>query len=118
MKHFTIEARGASREERQITLRSKREYLRFFAHLPLLREIREIAPASLYEFAIATGRDVSNLHKVMKFYQNLGVVELASTSLGKRRRTQPKVLLYQFSLELSARSPPNRRTYLSVSRGR
>lgn len=66
----------------------------------LLKVIKQDKPASLYELAKLTHRDLKNVSQDIVFLENLGLVDLHKPS-GSRNQRKPVLLSDRFSVEFA-----------------
>lgn len=68
--------------------------------LHLLKVIKQKKPASLYELAKLTHRDLKNVTQDVNFLEDLGLVDLGKPT-GTRRQRRPILLSDRFSVEFA-----------------
>lgn len=75
----------------EISFDSKKSFNRFARNLFVLRYILVFKPKSVYELAKITQIDVSNLNKLILFFERVGVVKVKTTKQNGRIIRTPTV---------------------------
>lgn len=80
---------GASHFE--ISFDNKKDFDRFVLNLHVLKYILHFKPKSVYELAKLTQMDVSNLNKVILFFEEMGAITVKTATQGGRPVRMPVV---------------------------
>lgn len=88
--------------EYEVSFDNKADFNRFVRNLPVLSSIIALKPRSVYELAKFTGMDVSNLNKVIQFFEEIGVVRIKTTQVSGRTVKQPRVKYQEVTFRLAA----------------
>ncbi|MBI4374639.1 MAG: hypothetical protein HY542_07155, partial [Deltaproteobacteria bacterium] len=75
---------------------------RFVRNIPILSAIIALRPRSVYELAKFTETDVSNLNKVIQFFEEIGVVRIKTARVSGRTVKQPRVEYQEVTFRLAA----------------
>ena len=70
----SVQARKARGVHRELAFDNRKAFERFVGNLVVLSQIAALKPRSVYELARATRKDVSNLNKVVLFFEEVGVL--------------------------------------------
>jgi predicted transcriptional regulator len=92
-------ARGET--EYEVSFDNKADFNRFVRNIPILSAIITFKPRSVYELAKLTQTDVSNLNKVIQFFEDIGVISIRTTELDGRMVKQPKVQYEEVTFRLA-----------------
>jgi predicted transcriptional regulator len=90
-----------SKEHYEISFDNKREFNMFIRNIDVLSFIIHNEPKSIYELAKLMNKDVSNLNKIILFYEKNGVIKLIKSKEG-RSITTPKVKYDKIEFNLAA----------------
>jgi predicted transcriptional regulator len=82
---------GSLSPSSEIVFDNRRDFDRFVRNLHILSSIRSYQPRSVYELAKHAGLDVSNLNKVILFFEKLGVVRIREEVISGRKVRRPIV---------------------------
>ena len=74
--------RGES--EFEVSFDNKADFNRFVRNIPVLSAIIAFKPRSVYELVKLTSADVSNLNKVIQFFEEVGGVRVKTSKLSGR----------------------------------
>lgn len=66
----------------EVSFDTKADFNRFVRNIPILSAIIAFKPRSVYELAKLTELDVSNLNKVIQFFEDIGVIKIKTASNG------------------------------------
>jgi len=88
--------------EYEVSFDNKADFNRFVRNIPVLSAIIVYKPRSIYELAKLIKADVSNLNKVIQFFEDIGVVHVKSTEVDGRSVKQPHVEYGEVTFRLSA----------------
>lgn len=75
----------------EISFDNKRDFDRFVRNIFILKYILVFKPRSVYELAKITKIDLSNLNKVMLFFEEVGALKVKSTTISGRLVKTPVV---------------------------
>lgn len=86
----------------EVSFDNKADFNRFVRNISVLSAIIVFKPRSIYELAKLTGADVSNLNKVIQFFEEIGVVTIKATKSGGRIQNRPQVEYDEVTFRLTA----------------
>lgn len=86
----------------EVSFDTKADFNRFVRNIPVLSAIIAFKPRSVYELAKLTEIDVSNLSKVIQFFEEIGVIKIKTSSVGGRKVKQPHVEYDEVTFRLAA----------------
>ena len=86
----------------EISFDNKADFNRFVRNIPVLSAIIAYKPRSVYELATLMEIDVSNLNKVIQFFEEIGVVKIKSAKVHGRTVKQPSVEYGEVTFRLVA----------------
>lgn len=102
-KAFRKVKRGAIKKPHyEISFDSKVDFDRFLRNLYILKYILIFKPKSVYELAKITKIDVSNLNKVMLFFEEVGAMKVRQTVVSGRAVKIPVVEYDTVEFKLAA----------------
>ena len=84
----------------EISFDNKRDFDRFVRNLRLLSQILTFKPKSVYELAKIARMDVSNLHKIILFFEEAGVIRIRESKVSGRSVKTPIVDYDQIQFDL------------------
>ena len=85
-----------------ISFDNKNSFDKFVKNIVLLSLIYSLKPKSVYDLAKTTGRDVSNLNKIILFFEEVGVLKVKRTKIDGRAVTTPVVEYDKIEFNLGA----------------
>lgn len=88
--------------EYEVSFDNKADFNRFVRNLPVLSSIIALKPHSVYELAKFTNMDVSNLNKIILFFEEVGVIRVKTTKVAGRTVKQPHVEFEEVTFRLAA----------------
>lgn len=88
--------------EFEISFDNKADFNRFVRNIPVLSAIIVFKPRSIYELAKLTESDVSNLNKVIQFFEEIGVITVKTTKSAGRMVKQPHVEYDEVTFRLAS----------------
>ncbi len=88
--------------EYEVSFDNKADFNRFVRNIPILSAIIVFKPRSVYELAKLTGTDVSNLNKVIQFFEEIGVVTTKTVKSAGRTVKQPHVEYDEVTFRLAS----------------
>ena len=86
----------------EVSFDNKADFNRFVRNIPVLSAILVFKPRSVYELAKLTDTDVSNLNKVIQFFEDIGVVTTKTVRSAGRTVKQPHVEYDEVTFRLTA----------------
>ena len=87
--------------EFEISFYNKADFNRFVRNIPVLSAIIAYKPRSVYELAKLTEVDVSNLNKTIQFFEEIGVIQIKTTTVAGRTVKQPQVEYDEVTFKLA-----------------
>lgn len=84
----------------EISFDNKKDFDRFIRNLGVLSQILTFKPKSVYELAKITRMDVSNLNKIILFFEELGAVRIKESKVSGRSIKTPIVDYDQIQFDL------------------
>ena len=88
--------------EYEVSFDNKADFNRFVRNIPVLSAIIAFRPRSVYELAKMTNADVSNLNKIMQFFEEIGVIKIKTARVSGREVKQPLVEYEEVTFRLAA----------------
>ena len=88
--------------EYEVSFDNKADFNKFVRNIPVLSAIIAFKPRSIYELAKLTNTDVSNLNKVIRFFEEIGVVTIKTLKAAGRAQKQPHVEYDEVTFRLVA----------------
>ena len=88
--------------EYEVSFDNKADFNRFVKNIPVLSAIIVFRPRSVYELAKLTDTDVSNLNKVIQFFEEIGVIRIKTSNIGGRTVKRPHVEYDEVTFRLAA----------------
>jgi len=86
----------------EISFDNRRDFEKFIRHIPVLSTILALKPKSVYELAKVSGADVSNLNKIILFFEEVGALRLKTSKVNGRTVKQPIVEYQRIEFDLAA----------------
>ena len=86
----------------EIAFDNRKNFERFVSNLHVLQLIRTLKPSSVYDLSKKSGLDVSNLNKIISFFELVGVIEVAHSKSNGRNIRAPKVNYDKIEFDLAA----------------
>jgi len=84
----------------EISFENKKDFDRFVKNLGVLSAILNHRPRSVYELAKLVDMDVSNLNKLIIFFETVGAIKIKTSSLSGRAVKIPVVEYDQIEFDL------------------
>ena len=100
----SVQERKVKGVHRELAFDSRKAFDRFVSNLVILSQIAALKPRSVYELAKATGRDISNLNKVVIFLEEVGVIRVKKSVANGRPIKTPIVDYDRIEFRLRADS--------------
>jgi len=96
--------RGTNKGEAEfeVSFDNKADFNRFVRNIPVLSAIIVFKPRSVYELAKLIDSDVSNLNKVIQFFEEIGVITIKKMKNAGRVLKQPHVEYDEVTFRLAA----------------
>lgn len=88
--------------EYELSFDNKADFNRFVRNIPMLSAIIMFKPKSVYELAKLIESDVSNLNKVIQFFEEIGVITVKMTKSAGRTVKQPHVEYDEVTFRLAS----------------
>jgi predicted transcriptional regulator len=88
--------------EFEVSFDNKADFNRFVRNIPILSAIMVFKPRSVYELAKLTDTDVSNLNKVIQFFEDIGVIRIKTSEVSGRTVKQPHVEYQEVTFRLAS----------------
>ena len=88
--------------EYEVSFDNKADFNRFVRSIPILSAILAFKPRSVYELAKLTDTDVSNLNKVIHFFEEIGVIRIKTMQVDGRVVKQPRVEYDEVTFKLAS----------------
>ena len=92
--------KGETRYE--VSFDNKADFNRFVRNIPVLSAIIIFKPRSVYELAKLMDSDVSNLNKVIQFFEEIGVVTIKTMTASGRTLKKPHVEYDEVTFRLAS----------------
>ena len=86
----------------EISFDNRRDFEKFVRHLPILSAILNFKPKSVYELAKLTDMDVSNLNKIILFFEEVGAIQVKTVKVSGRTVKKPIVEYETVEFKLAA----------------
>ncbi len=84
----------------EISFDNKRDFDRFVRNLGILSQILSFKPKSVYELAKIARMDVSNLNKIILFFERVGAIRIKESKVSGRSLKTPVVDYDQIQFDL------------------
>ena len=84
----------------EISFDDKRTFERFIKNIYILSDILAFKPRSVYELAKFSGTDISNLNKVILFFEDIGVIQIKQRKINGREVKTPVVNYDSIKIDL------------------
>jgi predicted transcriptional regulator len=102
-KAFKAARKGKlSGEHYEISFDNQKDFNRFVKNIVILAAILENKPKSVYELAKIVDMDVSNLNKIILFFEEVGVIRIKETRENGRLLKTPIVEYQKIEFDLRA----------------
>jgi predicted transcriptional regulator len=86
----------------EVSFDNKKSFDKFVKNIGLLSLIRSEKPKSVYELSKVAGMDLSNLNKVILFFEEMGVITIKRKKISGRIVSQPIVEYDKIEFNLAA----------------
>lgn len=86
----------------EVSFDNKKDFNRFVKNIPILSAIITLKPKSVYELAKFLGQDLSNLNKIILFFEEIDVVKIRTKKISGRTVKQPVVEYDEVTFRLAA----------------
>ena len=97
-----VAARKHKGEHYEISFDNKKDFDRFVKNIGILSLINKLKPKSVYELAKIVEMDVSNLNKIILFFEEAGVIRVIRKKVAGRTVTMPLVEYDTIEFDLAA----------------
>lgn len=86
----------------EISFDSKRDFTKFVNNIDILSIISKFKPKSVYELSKLCDKDVSNINKIINFFNELGIIKIKRTRIEGREVNTPIVEYDNIRFNLAA----------------
>ncbi len=86
----------------ELSFDNKKDFDRFVKNIGILSAILVYKPKSVYELANIIKMDISNLNKIIIFFEDLGAIKIKSETISGRRVKKPVVEYDHIEFDLRA----------------
>ena len=86
----------------EVSFDQKKDFDRFVKNIGILSLINKTNPSSIYDLAKTAEMDVSNLNKIILFFEEAGVIKVLRKKVGGRTVTIPIVEYDKIEFDLAA----------------
>ncbi len=86
----------------EVSFVNKADFNRFVRNILVLSALIIFKPRSIYELARITGIDVSNLNKVILFFEEVDVIRVKTAKISGRKVKKPEVEYQEVTFKLAA----------------
>ena len=98
----SVVKRKAKGSKYEISFDNRKSFEKFAKNIYVLSSIIKFNPSSIYELAKLSGLDVSNLNKIVVFYEKMGALELRESTQNGRYVKKPIVPYDAIKIDLKA----------------
>ena len=95
-----VKKRQMKSSHHEISFDNRKDFERFARHIFILSSILTLRPKSIYELAQFSGLDVSNLSKIIIFFEELGIIEIKKRRINGRSVKTPTVPYDSIKIDL------------------
>ena len=68
----------------EISFESKRDFKKFISNISVLISILNLKPKSIYQLATMTNKDISNMKKIINFFEEVGAIRIEQKKVNGR----------------------------------
>ena len=86
----------------EISFEDPKDLNKFIKNLPILIVILNQSPKTIYELAKILGRDVSNIRKVVNFFEEMGAIKIEEKIVSGKTVKKPTVFYDKIEFQLKA----------------
>lgn len=86
-----VKTRRIKEPHYEISFDNRRAFERFVKNIYILSDILAFKPKSVYELAKLSGTDISNLNKIILFFEEIGVIQIKKRKIKGREVKTPIV---------------------------
>ena len=86
----------------EISFEDPKALNKFIKNLPILMVILNQSPKTIYELAKILGRDVSNIRKIVSFFEEMGAVKIEEKKVSGKTVKKPVVFYDKIEFQLKA----------------
>ena len=86
----------------EISFEDPKELNKFIKNLPVLMVILNQSPKTIYELAKILDRDVSNIRKVVNFFEEMGAIKIEEKKVSGKTVKRPIVFYDKIEFQLKA----------------
>lgn len=84
----------------EISFDNRKAFERFVKNIYILSDILAFKPKSIYELAKLSGMDISNLNKIILFFEDIGVIQIKKRKIMGREVKTPIVNYDSIKIDL------------------
>lgn len=97
-----VSKRGLKKTHYEISFDNRKDFDRFARNIFVLSNILNFKPKSVYELAKLLDTDVSNLNKIILFFEDIGALQLKKQQIDGRQVNTPTVPYDSIKIDLKA----------------
>ncbi len=98
-----IKARKFPKETHyEISFEDQKDFNKFLKNISLLSLILIHSPESIYELANLANKDISNLRRIISFFEKIGVIKIKESVISGRKVKKPFVEYQKVEFDLRA----------------
>ncbi len=86
----------------ELSFDNKKDFDKFIKNIGILSAILNYKPKSVYDLSKYLDMDVSNLNKIILFFESVGAIKIKESKIGGRSLKQPIVEYDQIEFDLKA----------------
>ena len=86
----------------EIAFESEKDFNRFLKNIKILMVILHHKPKSIYELAKVCDKDLANVKKILKFFEEIGAIRIEKKTQGGRQVKKPVVDYSRIEFDLEA----------------
>jgi len=86
----------------EISFEDPKDLNKFIKNLPILMVILNQSPKTIYELAKILGRDVSNIRKIVNFFEEMGAIKIEEKKVSGKTVKKPTVFYDKIEFQLKA----------------
>lgn len=94
--------RGKVRAHYEISFTDMKQFKKFIGNIDVLTSIQIFKPKSIYELANVMQKDVGNINRLIKFFEEIGAIRIEERVVGGRNVKTPVVDYGKIEFDLVA----------------